>query len=210
VIPSTVDTSTFDPSLDLPTDPDLPIDRPVIGTVVNVSPIKGLETLIRAAGHLLSRGYSPDVIIVGEIFKRQMNYQRRLIELSNHLGLSRLQFVGAKDDVRPFLKSIDIYVCSSNAESSPTSVWEAMAMARPIVSTDVGDVARHIVDGEDGFIVPVGDYMAMAEKIEQLLQKPELRTTFGQSFQKKSSVFSPKGVARETLQFYNKILTRDC
>ncbi len=206
VIPSTVDTLHFDPKLEFPCDRDVPADGPVIGTVANVNPVKGLETLIRAAARLRALGHTPHVVVVGPVFPRQRAYHRRLEDLANELGLDRLHFIGARSDVRPVLKQLDVYICSSVAESSPVSVWEAMAMARPVVSTDVGDVARHVRYGEAGFIVPVGDDEAMAERIGKLLADPLLRTTMGARARQAASAFSPATIADQTLEMYGRTI----
>lgn len=203
VVPATVDTATFDPS-QLAADPDVPTDGPVIGTVANVNPIKGLETLIRASAHLRDLGHLPHVVIVGPIFDRQRAYHRRLMALAQELGLDRVHFVGSRADVRPILGRIDIYVCSSLAESSPVSVWEAMAMARPVVSTDVGDVARHVEDGKSGLIVPISDAETMADRIALLLADPDLRIRMGAAARTAALPFSPRCIADATLAFYNE------
>lgn len=52
-------------------------------------------------------------------------------------------------------------------------------MAKPIVSTDVGDVARFIKDGENGFIGPIKDAAALADKVEIFIKNKELRKKFG-------------------------------
>ena len=57
--------------------------------------------------------------------------------------------------MRPLLKRFDVYVCSSKAESSPISVWEAMSMAKPIVSTSVGDVPLYVQNEHNGYIVEI-------------------------------------------------------
>ncbi|WP_372922267.1 glycosyltransferase family 4 protein [Roseovarius sp.] len=206
VVPSTVDTAHFDPERDLPRDQDVPRGGPVIGAVANVNPVKGLETLIRAAARLREMGHTPHVVIVGPVFSRQTEYHRRLVALAQDLGLDRVHFVGARVDVRPLLARFDAYVCSSVAESSPVSVWEAMAMARPIVSTDVGDVARHVLDGEAGFVVPVDDDTAMAERLARLLDDSALRDRMGRAARQAVSAFSPDRVAKATLDFYQQVL----
>ena len=61
---------------------------------------------------------------------------------------------------------------------STTSVWEAMAMEKPIVSTDVGDVSTYIMNGDDGFIVPPCDSQALAKKVEILIKNDSLRKKF--------------------------------
>ena len=80
---------------------------------------------------------------------------------------------GARQDVRPLLKRFDVYVCTSKAESSPISVWEAMSMAKPIVSTDVGDVSLYIKNGENGFIVPVEDNLLLAKCVQKIIDNLE-------------------------------------
>lgn len=204
VVPATVDTATFDPSQELAADLDVPSDELVIGTVANVNPIKALETLIRASAHLRDLGHLPHVVIVGPIFDRQRAYHRRLLALAQELGLDRIHFVGSRADVRPILGRIDIYVCSSLAESSPASVWEAMAMARPVVSTDVGDVAHHIEDGTSGLIVPISDAEVMADRIALLLADPDLRVRMGAAARTAALPFSPHCIAEATLAFYNE------
>jgi glycosyltransferase involved in cell wall biosynthesis len=77
------------------------------------------------------------------------------------------------------LNSADVFVCTSLYEASPTVVWEAMSMAKAIVSTDVGDVRIIIENGKSGFVVPTRNPAALAQKIEILLSDPELRRSFG-------------------------------
>ena len=81
--------------------------------------------------------------------------------------------------MRPLLKRFDVYVCSSKAESSPISVWEAMSMARPIVSTHVGDVPLYVQNDYNGYIVAIEDTNQMADCVLKLLQDETLRKSFG-------------------------------
>lgn len=207
VVPSTVDPIHFDPAQAFLPDDDLPADKEVlvIGTVANVNPIKGLKTLIHAAARLRNMGHAPHVVIVGAIPERQLGYYRCLEALANELGLDRVHFIGARSDVRPVLRQLDVYICCSVAESSPVSVWEAMAMARPVVSTDVGDVARHVHDGREGFIVSVGDDAAMAKRISQLLDDSERRLQIGTAARGAANAFKPKEIARLTLGIYERV-----
>jgi len=210
VVPSTVDTVHFDPALAFTPDADLPstIDGPIIGTVANVNPIKGLETLIRAAACLPELGHDAHVVVVGPVFGRQRGYHRRLLALASELGVNRIRFVGSRPDVRPLLARFDVYVCSSLAESSPTAVWEAMAMACPVVSTDVGDVSRHIDDGKSGFVVPVGDHAAMADRIAEMLDAPARRASMGLRAREAAIPFSPERIASETFALYARLLDK--
>ena len=95
--------------------------------------------------------------------------------------IKNVYFIDSRKDVRPLLKAMDIYVCSSNNEASPLSVWEAMSMEKAIVSTDVGDVGRFIHDGVNGFIVEKEDADTLADRVTKLIERPQLRHDFGKS-----------------------------
>jgi len=151
----------------------------VIGSVANINPIKGLDIFVRAAAKLNDKFNNLVFVVVGSVYKNQLIYFKKLQLLIRHLSIKNIKFVGGHSDVRPFLKRFDIYVCSSFAESSPISVWEAMAMKKPVVSADVGDVSRYITDGKNGYIFDVGDYERLAEKLSVFVLDRKLRENFG-------------------------------
>ena len=119
--------------------------------------------------------------MVGSVFDSQKQYFKKLLKLCEEYKLNNLIFIGPKSDVRALLKRFDIYVCCSLAESSPISVWEAMSMAKPIVSTNVGDVPEYILEGVSGFIVDVDDSKRLSERIEKLISNPHTRMTIGKA-----------------------------
>lgn len=184
VVPAPVDTHEFDPSLTLSGDEDLLRlwgGKTVVGVTANVNRVKGLETFIRVAGRLNARFGSENLVFVcvGPVYANQQRYHEKLLALCKEIGVANVEFVGARADVRPLLRRFDVYVCSSVAESSPISVWEAMAMAKPVVSTDVGDVPLYVRDGESGYVAPVGDDAKLAQKCGLLIDDAELRTRLG-------------------------------
>ncbi len=149
-----------------------------IVSVGNINPAKGFEHYIEAASRTNRRNDIASFWIVGPRFDSQRRYFDLLEQACKELNV-KVHFYGPSTDVRSVLKACDIYVCSSNHEASPISVWEAMAMENAIVSTDVGDVFEFINDGENGFIVPVGDVRQLAEKIAILIENPSIRSEFG-------------------------------
>jgi glycosyltransferase involved in cell wall biosynthesis len=177
-IQAPVNTQYFSPDF-VPLEPELETDHPLtILTVSNLNPAKGLEYFIEMTILLNNLFSGLKFIIVGNYFGSQKRYYEKLAELRRFNKIENLYFTQGVEDVRPYLKNADIYVCSSIHEASPMSVWEAMAMAKPIVSTNVGDVSRYIKNGEDGFIVPPRDAGALAEKIEILIKSKHLRKQF--------------------------------
>jgi glycosyltransferase involved in cell wall biosynthesis len=179
VIQAPVDCSSFNPDI-VQADSKLENYKGIkIVTVANLNPIKGLETFIKSAAKVGGNTSRIDYFIVGPVYESQKNYSNTLKQIVIDNGLENVHFYGGVDDVKRILKSADIYVCSSLAEASPISIWEAMAMGKPIVSTDVGDAPRFVRNEENGFVVDVMDVDAMGEGIARLINSPELRAKFG-------------------------------
>lgn len=180
-IQAPVDTSIFDP-YKVKEDPKTAQCHGLkIITVGNINPFKGIEYFIEMASILNKKYNNLNFFVVGPRFESQKYYSEKISRMAKDLKFKNLHFYGPSDDVSSVLKAADIYVCSSIAEASPISVWEAMAMAKPIVSTDVGDIGKFIKDGESGFVVPPRDAEALAEKISFLIENDDLRAKFGKS-----------------------------
>jgi glycosyltransferase involved in cell wall biosynthesis len=149
-------------------------------SVANINPTKGLETLISAAAILHKAGHAFTVAIVGPVLPNQTSYFSMLKRQVSQAGLAgRVVFLGGVNDPSSCMEAMDIYVCSSIAEASPMAVWEAMAKSKPVVSTDVGDVAVYVRSGVSGYIVPVRDPTALADAISLLVTNANARLEFG-------------------------------
>lgn len=179
-----------------------------IVTVCNINPLKGIEYFIEMASILNKRHADLNFFVVGPHFDSQKKYSEKLFDLAEKLKTKNLNFYGPADDVPSILKATDIYVCSSIAEGSPISLWEAMSMAKPIVSTDVGDVARFIKSGKNGFVVPIKYSAALAEKVGLLIEDEELREKFGRKVRELAvKYFDIEVCARKHSEFYREILS---
>ncbi len=82
-------------------------------------------------------------------------------------------------DVRPYYEMCSVYVLPSYREGTPRTVLEAMAMGRPVITTDTNGCRDTVKDGENGYLVPVGDAVALADAMEKLLGNPELMRKMG-------------------------------
>lgn len=209
-IQAPVDTSVFDPE-------KVEENRRIalyqglkIVTVGNINPLKGIEYFVQMAAILNERFDNLNFFVVGSHFATQKEYSEKVFGLAENFGLENFHFYGPSDDVPSVLKAADIYVCSSVAEASPISVWEAISMARPIVSTDVGDVAQFIKDGENGFVVPIKNSAALAEKVALLIEDEELREKFGQKARDVAIKYLDIDIcAKKHAEFYRKVLNRE-
>ena len=178
-IQSPVDTSKFDFKRAKQDSKISDNTRLKIITAGNINPAKGLEYFIEMAVILNQQYDNLSFFIVGPHIESQRVYSAKLLELIRQSNLQNVNFYGESENMEEVLNAADIYVCSSITEASPLSVWEAMSMAKPIVSTDVGDVAKFIQDGESGYIVPIKNANSLAEKVGLLIKNKVLRKKFG-------------------------------
>ena len=213
VIQSLVDIEAFDPEVQYRGDEELINswgDDFVVGVIANVSPVKGLETFVDVAGRAAAaKGRKCRFVIVGQTYKRQEGLREKLLERAGRNGANNLHFAGARKDVRPLLQRFDAYLCTSLSVSSPVSVWEALAMGKPVVSTRVGDVPVFVKEGENGFLTDVGDDKKLWAGIAALIADPAVCQTMGQAARQTAvSSFSANKIASETLEFYRTVLDR--
>lgn len=90
-----------------------------------------------------------------------------------------VEFLGRLDDVRPAIAGARIYVLPSYREGMPRSVLEAMAMGRPVITTDAPGCRETVVDGVNGLRVPPRDAGALEAAMERLIQYPHLAAEMG-------------------------------
>lgn len=150
-----------------------------IVTVANINFVKGLEYFITMAAQLNKYFNDLSFWIVGKELESQKKYHDKLLQQIKHYNITNIHFYGYCNDVRSILKATDIYVCSSIAEGSPMSLWEAMSMALPVVSTDVADVSKFIRNNRNGFVVPTKAPTHLADKCAILLKDRNKAKRFG-------------------------------
>lgn len=92
-----------------------------------------------------------------------------------------LEILDGVEDVRPEIAQSSVYVLPSYREGTPRSVLEAMSMGRPVITTDTPGCRQTVVEGENGFLVPVKDANAVAGAMEKFLTDPSLIPAMGAS-----------------------------
>jgi glycosyltransferase involved in cell wall biosynthesis len=84
-----------------------------------------------------------------------------------------IQYLGDTADVRPFIAGCHIYVLPSYHEGMPRTILEAMAMGRPILTTDVPGCRETVQPGINGYLVPRCDANALAERMQWFIEHPD-------------------------------------
>jgi glycosyltransferase involved in cell wall biosynthesis len=147
----------------------------VAATVGRLNTLKGHTYFLQAAQEVLQ--VCPDItfLVVGD-----GDLMETLKEQSRALGIAeQVVFMGYCDDVPSLMYAVDIKVISSLAEGVPLTLFEAMTAGCPVVSTDAGGIREVLPNGEAGFVTPLKDPQALAEKILLLAQDDRLRQQMG-------------------------------
>ncbi|MEF2141919.1 glycosyltransferase family 4 protein [Vibrio alginolyticus] len=92
-----------------------------------------------------------------------------------------IKYSGATTDVRPFIENCAIYVLPSYHEGMPRTVLEAMAMGRPILTTDVPGCRETVIDGENGWLVEKANAEQLAEKMLWFIENQDKWQEMGKS-----------------------------
>ncbi|MCE0763117.1 glycosyltransferase [Pseudonocardia kujensis] len=147
----------------------------VLGIVARLSPQKAHEVLVRAVARLAPYHPRLRLVIIGEGER-----ETALRALVDELGLAeQVRFTGVLHDVRDLLPGLDVSCLSSVHEGVPLTVLESMAAGVPVVATRCGALSDLVTEGRDGFLVPVGDDRALADRLGTLLAEPGLRRAMG-------------------------------
>jgi len=140
---------------------------------------KGVFTLLHAFHRVKECCDNATLVIVGDGPERPS-----LEELASMLGLQeKVRFAGMVpyEQLPRFYAEADVFVLPSLHESYGRVIVEAMSFGRTVVATDTEGARDLIKDGETGFIVPVGDVQALADRISYLLCNPQVARRMGEA-----------------------------
>ena len=100
-------------------------------------------------------------------------------ELDDWVSAGTLAYYGRLSDVKPAIENASVYVLPSYAEGTPRTVLEAMAMGRPIITTDAPGCRETVINGKNGYLVPVRSVDALEEAMLAFVHNPALMTCMG-------------------------------
>jgi glycosyltransferase involved in cell wall biosynthesis len=107
-------------------------------------------------------------------------------------------------DPRPYYQRADVFVFPSIEEGSALVTYEALAYGLPVVTTfNAGSVVE---EGEEGFIVPIRDPNALAERLEVLFKDESLRKKMSEKASAKAKVYTWERYGDNLARFYEEVL----
>ena len=156
----------------------LPEGVKLVGHVANLTYLKDYPTFLRALALVFKEQADAAAVIVGGGARRS-EYEG----IARELGISeRTVFLGARSDVLDLVRHFDVCTLVSHGEYSEglsNSIAEYMGLGKPVVATAVGGNLELVEDGVTGFLTPPGRPEPLAERIIELLRRPDLRQSMG-------------------------------
>lgn len=146
-----------------------------VGMIAEFRPDKDFKTFLLAARHLLSRRDDVTFVTVGD---------GETLDEMKALGADaggRIQFLGRRKDIEKITNSFSVGVLATFTEGISNSIMEYMVMSKPVVVTDCDGSRELVRQGENGFLVPIGDHVALADRIAYLLDHPDEARRMGQA-----------------------------
>lgn len=114
-------------------------------------------------------------------------------ELQPFIDDGIIEYFGEQEDVRPYFAQCNVFVLPSYREGTPKTNLEAMASGRAIITTDAPGCKETVVDGENGYLIPVKDVNALCTKMIYFIDNPDLVSAMGSNGRRKAeTIFDVK------------------
>jgi glycosyltransferase involved in cell wall biosynthesis len=193
---------------------DIPEDRPVLLSVGRNHPKKGFAQLLQIVEQVRREIPSVLFIIVGrgvsrlaEVVKQlEIEENVRLYEQVLPAGIQFLDQPGASlNQILPFYKAADFYVLPSVIEGLPVVGIEALAAGLPILAFQSPGACDLIRDGENGRLVPLGDWDQLAQAIVAAIRSSDSRAAMTLKAAERARAFDRREIARQVIDFFNEL-----
>lgn len=177
---------------------------PVVCTVCQLRPGKGIETLIDAWPAVSARHAGAQLAVAGRGALRD-DLERRV----RVLGVAdSVHFLGESVNPAAVLRAADVFALASWFEAFPYAILDAMALGCSIVASDVGGVGEAIEHGRTGLLVPARNPAALSSALIDLIADAELCRRLGASALQAVGRFNTDAMVRGVLDAYDDTLDR--
>lgn len=119
------------------------------------------------------------IIVGGDALKQRNSVSLQRI-ISEHGLTDRVILAGQQKDVESYLLKSKIFAFTSSSEGFPNVIGEAMSAGLPVVAYDcIAGPSDMVIDGENGFLIPLFDQSSFKQRLSQLIKDESLRNKMG-------------------------------
>lgn len=182
--------------------------RLVLGALGRLEWQKGYPVLIEALARLLAA--EPELrekllCLIGG--SGSMEAELKLA--ARKAGLSgNVTFCGEVASPKDFLSAVDIFLMPSLLEGQPLALLEAMAMAKPVIASDIPGISDSAAAGKEALLVPPGDPEAISAAVRSLLKAPELCRELGRNGRTRALGYKPEVFVKAHADIYRRLAGR--
>ena len=133
---------------------------------------KGINDYVNAAKIVKNKYPNTKFVVLGATDNSNFGSLTQK-DINSLVQTNLIVYPGRVDNVNKWLEDSDVFVLPSYREGIPKSTQEAMAIGRPIITTDVPGCRETVIDGVNGFLVPRWNPQALAEKIIYFIEHPD-------------------------------------
>ena len=182
-----------------------PNDEPILMHISNFRPVKRVQDVVRAFARV--RAQMPArLLMIGDGPERDPAQK-----LARELGVADdVFFPGKQQQVEAFLSIADLYFLPSESESFGLSALEANACGVPVIGSNAGGLPEVIIEGETGFLCPVGDVDCMADRALMLLRNRDRRLSMAEAGARRArEEFGATRIVEQYEELYAGIIAGD-
>ncbi|PIQ60938.1 MAG: N-acetyl-alpha-D-glucosaminyl L-malate synthase BshA [Bacteroidetes bacterium CG12_big_fil_rev_8_21_14_0_65_60_17] len=204
VIPNFIDTTRFRPlEKDHFKQALCPNGEKLLAHVSNFRPVKRATEVVEIFHRVRAAGYATKLLLVGDGPDRAAAEHK-----ARELGVvDDIRFLGKQEPVEEILAITDIFLIPSGSETFGLAALEAMSCGVPVIASNIGGLPELVVEGETGFLRPLGDIDAYAACAMQLLDNPELQASMSAAARKRAvDEFDLSRIIPRYEAYYERIL----
>lgn len=178
---------------------------PTISLVARMLEDKGIYEYVKAAEILKSKNIKSRFLLIGDIDKKNpTSLKQSTLERWNNKKI--IEWLGWVKDVKEILLETDILCLPSYREGLPKSLLEGAALGLPLVSTDTVGCREVVLEGINGYLVPIKESEQLSSAIQKLIENRDLRVRMGkESLRIAKSEFSSEIINSQTLSIYDEL-----
>lgn len=212
IVSSGVDVSTYNPGvvsehvmIELKKALGISSEQIVITLIARLNRHKGIYEFIDAAQELIKKNKNCLFLVIGWI--DEGNPAALSKEYLKRVESKRIRFLGKRNDIIELLSITDIFVLPSYREGTPHTVLEAMAMGKPVVTTNVPGCRETIIHKESGLLIPAREYKPLVSALHELIMDKHERRQMGVASRKRAEeIFSDKIINGKIWAMYKNLL----
>lgn len=183
-----------------------PAGVPVITLIGRMLWDKGVREFVKAAELIAELGISARFALVGDVDEgNPSSISRHILQEWHNSGV--VEWWGWRDAVDSVYRESHVVCLPSIREGLPRTLIEGAACGRPLVATDVPGCREVVCDGRNGFLIPLGDYVGLANALKKLIVNRELRLSMGRYGRELAEkYFADEVVIADTLRVYAELM----